>query len=78
MAALHALAPDDAHVRRLAVRIREQRQISAEFAESELKNIYDNAGIRQDLGVGGHTVRSFELRGRGVVNPDRRPTKPVS
>ena len=51
MAALHALAPDDAHVRRLAVRIREQRQISAEFAESELKSIYDNAGIRQDLGV---------------------------
>ena len=51
MEALHALAPDDAHVRRLAVRIREQRQISAEFAESELNSIYDNAGIRQDLGV---------------------------
>ena len=51
MEALHALAPDDGHVRRLAVRIREQRQISAQFAESELKSIYDNAGIRQDFGV---------------------------
>ena len=51
MAALLAMAPDDAHVRTLAVRIREQRPISAEFAESELTSIYDNAGIRQDLGV---------------------------
>ena len=79
MEALHALAPDDAHVRRLAVRIREQRQISAEFAESELKSIYDNAGISTgSRRLGGRTVRSVKLRGRGVVNPDRRPTKPVS
>ena len=60
MEALHALAPDDAHVRRLAVCIRDQRQISAKFAESELKSIYDNAGIRQDPGVWG--VHRTELR----------------
>ncbi|MDE0229323.1 MAG: hypothetical protein OXJ62_10790 [Spirochaetaceae bacterium] len=49
MRALHAMAPDDVHVGRLAERIRAQRHISAAFAESELNSIYQGAGIRGGL-----------------------------
>ena len=49
LVALHAIAPDDVHVGRLADYIRAQRPISAEFAESELNSIYQDAGIRGGL-----------------------------
>ena len=49
MAALQAIDPDDPHVQRLAALIRERHQIPAEFAEHELKNIWVQAGIGQDL-----------------------------
>ena len=60
MGALHAMAPDDVHVGRLAERIQAQRQISAEFAESELNSIYQDAGIRGGLDL--PAARGTEVR----------------
>ena len=70
MRALHAMAPDDIHVGRLSERIRTRRQISDEFAQSELDSIY-RAGIRGSLDL--PAARGKEVRTSWPWRGDSRP-----